>query len=50
MNSSYILKKFNVKAFTMTEVQNLGIKKVVQESLNHLTIKYKRLFSILINI
>jgi hypothetical protein len=36
---SYVLKKFNVKAFTMTDVQSLGIKRVVEESLLHLTIE-----------
>jgi len=37
-DETYVLKKFNVKAFTMTDVQSLGIKKVVEESLLHLTI------------
>lgn len=42
IKNRYILKKFDVKAFTMTDVQRLGIKQVIKDAVEHLKVKYAK--------
>ena len=39
MVSSLLIQKHHIKAFSMTDVQQLGIQEVMKQALAHLTIE-----------